>query len=98
MSAVPLRSWRFPWVSMIWIFERNGQVVRFETRFDSSTERYVLAVLGGGESERIETFQHARGFSERLRVLEQQLVAEGWSQIDNPQIRYRSHQQGSSEM
>ena len=76
---------------MIWIFERDGEIFRFQTRFDSQTSEYVLVVFwcGCGGFESIETFQHARAFSERLRALEQQLVGEGWSQIDNPQTRYR---------
>jgi hypothetical protein len=83
---------------MIWIFERDREIVRFETRFDNKTDEYVLAVFWCGGSESIETYQQVRAFSERLRVLEQQLVAEGWSQIDNPQIRYRSPGQRASRM
>ena len=76
---------------MIWIFERDGEILRFETRFDSKANEYVLAVFwcGGRGLESVETYQHGRAFSERLRALEQQLVGEGWSQIDNPQTRYR---------
>ena len=100
MSALTLFSKQSPnlqWVSMIWIFERDGEIVRFETRFDSKANEYVLAVLWCGQrSETIETYQHGRAFSERLRVLEQQLVTEGWSQLDNPQIRYSSHDQHGS--
>ena len=102
MRAVTLfsePSQNLQWVSMIWIFERDGEIVRFETRFDSKANEYVLAVLWCGQrSETIETYQHGRAFSERLRVLEQQLVAEGWSQIDNPQIRYSSHDQRGSRI
>jgi hypothetical protein len=86
-------------VSVIWIFERDGEIVRFETRFDSKENEYVLAVLWCGQhSQTIETYQHGRAFSERLRVLEQQLLAEGWSQIDNPQIRYSLHDQCGSRI
>ena len=81
---------------MIWTFERDGEIVRFETRFDSRTHEYVLAVFWCGGSDRIETYQHGRAFSERLRVLEEQLLAGGWLQIDNPQIRYRRMSSGSS--
>ena len=80
---------------MIWIFERNGEIVRFETRFDSRTDEYVLTFLWCGRPENIETYQHARAFSERLRGLERELIAEGWSQVDNPQISYRSREQRS---
>lgn len=81
---------------MIWIFERAGEIVRFETRLDSKTNEYVLVIFWCVGSESIETYQDARAFSERLRALEHRLVAEGWSQIDNPQIRYRLDQQRSS--
>jgi hypothetical protein len=83
---------------MIWIFERDSEIVRFETRFDGKTNEYVLAVFWCGGSESIETYQQVRAFSERLRVLERQLAAEGWSQIDNPQIGDRSPGPRSSTM
>ena len=73
---------------MIWIFERDREVVRVETRFDSKTSEYVLAMFSGGRLESIERYQHAGAFGERLRALEQQLGAERWSQIDSPEITY----------
>jgi hypothetical protein len=78
-----------PRVSMIWIFERAGEIVRLETCFDSETNEYVLSVFWRGCSESTEKYAHVAAFSERLRALERQLVAERWSQIDNPQITYR---------
>ena len=74
---------------MIWVFERDGEIVRLETRFNSKTKEYVLAVVWCERLQSIETYQDVGGFSERLRALEQQLVAESWSQIDNPQIVFR---------
>jgi hypothetical protein len=74
---------------MIWIFERDGQVVRLETRFDVETKEYVLGVFWCGRPDSVERFTRVGTFSDRLRTLEQQLVAEQWSQIDNPQITYR---------
>lgn len=83
---------------MIWIFERQGEIVRFETRFDNDTREYVLVVFWFGGSQTVETYRQVCDFSERLSVLEQQLVTEGWSQIDNPQIRYRTHGPRSTGM
>lgn len=74
---------------MIWIFERDREIVRVETRFDSKTNEYVLAICGGGCSDSIERYRRPGEFGDRLRALEQQLVAERWSQIDNPEITYR---------
>jgi len=73
---------------MIWIFERDREIVRVETRFDSKTNEYVLAILGGGGLERIERYRRPGEFGDRLRALEQQLVADRWLQIDSPAITY----------
>jgi len=92
MSALTRRSVRsraLQWVSMIWIFERDREIVRVETRFDSKTNEYVLAIFGGECLETIERYRRPGEFGDRLRALEQQLVAERWSQIDNPEIAYR---------
>lgn len=83
----PLRTLR--WISMLWNFDRDGEIVRLETRVDSQTNEFVLAILWCGQPERIERYTDVGGFSRRLQMLEQQLASERWRQVDNPQITYR---------
>ena len=77
------------WITMLWHFDRDGERVRLETRFDSKTNEFVLAIVWCGQPERIERYADAGGFSRRLHVLERQLALERWRQVDNPQITYR---------
>ncbi len=71
---------------MVWIYERDGQVLRLETQLDVTTKEYVLALFWCGRPDRVERYENVDAFSERLRALDKQLADGGWSQIDNPQL------------
>jgi len=73
---------------MIWIFQRDGQVVRLETHFDIDASEYVLKVSWYGRPETVERFEHGHAFTERLMALDQQLRSGRWSQIDSPRVTY----------
>lgn len=74
---------------MVWIYERDGQVLRLETQLDVTTKEYVLALFWCGRPDRVERYENVDAFSERLRALDKQLADGGWSQIDNPQLTCR---------
>ena len=65
---------------MIWLFERDGESVRLETRYESDTAEFVLIVHTPKGGPQIQRFTDAVSFRERLEVLETQLVADRWQQ------------------
>lgn len=65
---------------MIWLFERNGESLRLETKYENDTAEFVLIVQARQGRPQIERFNDAVSFRERLEVLETQLLAAQWRQ------------------
>ena len=65
---------------MLWIFEREQESRRIETRFDNATGEYVLTLLDPGQNPRIERFADAEAFGRYLRALEEELSTGRWTQ------------------
>jgi hypothetical protein len=63
---------------MLWIYERADQTLRIETRFDNTSEEYLLIVRSPDGTEQAERFADSVSFKLRLESLEQQLGAEEW--------------------
>jgi hypothetical protein len=65
---------------MIWLFERGDEVVRLETRIDSITKEYVIAIAWHGRPDEIERYPDVSSFRTRIVELERQLTSEHWCQ------------------
>jgi hypothetical protein len=65
---------------MVWLFERDKESCRLETRYDNLTAQYVLTIVQSDGAERTERFTDAAHFRARLVVLEHDL--EGWTSHD----------------
>jgi hypothetical protein len=65
---------------MIWIFERQQEVLRVETRFDIETAEFVLRLTAPSGAVQVERFRNVATFQQRLEVLEAELEAERWVQ------------------
>ena len=62
---------------MVWLFERETQAVRVETRYDRETSEYVLLIHRPDDSQ-IERFQNEVTFRNRSERLEQQFDSDQW--------------------
>jgi hypothetical protein len=62
---------------MVWLFERDTQAVRVETRYDAAASGYVL-ILHRSDGTQIERFDDEVTFRIRLERLEQQFESERW--------------------
>lgn len=65
---------------MVWLFERNNESLRLETRYDSDTAEFLLVLHKPSGEQQIEHFGDAMSFRRRLETLERQLEAEHWTQ------------------
>jgi hypothetical protein len=68
---------------MIWLYEKDDQAIRIETRYDNRTLQYVLTVQrpDGAETERYEKLED---FRQRLLALEKKLAQEHWRRSGPP--------------
>lgn len=68
---------------MIWLYEKEDDAIRLETRYDNEQQEYVLTVYRGetGETERYERLDD---FRQRLLALEKQLTDERWQRAGDP--------------
>ncbi len=68
---------------MIWLYEKDDQSLRLETRYDNRTLQYVLIIHkpGGSETERYEKLEE---FRQRLLTLEKSLQNEEWRRAGPP--------------
>ena len=71
---------------MIWIFERDDQAVRVETRIDKDTGEYVATIDWADGKTDTEQFTSQDAFQDRLVELERTLTAERWKQVGGPTL------------
>ena len=64
---------------MIWLFQREQQALRIETRFDRPSGEYVLVTEDHNGDRETERFRDAASFRMRLEALEQQLETDHWT-------------------
>jgi hypothetical protein len=70
---------------MIWLYEKDDQAIRLETRYDNRTLQYVLTIHRGTGSE-TERFEKLEDFRQRLLTLEKTLAEGQWNRSGPPQI------------
>lgn len=70
---------------MIWLYEKDAQALRIETRYDNGAREYVLTVhrSDGAETERYGALED---FRQRLLALEKTLTDEHWTRSGPPVI------------
>lgn len=71
---------------MVWIFHRDNEVTRIETRFDNDTATYVLHVIRTGGAESTERFTDQAAFDTRVQALERELAEARWILQGGPQV------------
>jgi hypothetical protein len=71
---------------VIWFFEKNGQAVRLETRFDNASQEYVIVIDWADRPSETERFGDYGRFHSRIVALEQRLTLEKWTQDGSPTI------------
>lgn len=71
---------------MIWLFERQNQLVRLATKFDKASEEYVVEIAWADRPPETERFAEFALFHARILALEKQLGAEKWIQSGAPTI------------
>lgn len=68
---------------MIWLYEKDDQAVRLETRYDTRSLQYVLTIHRGATSE-TERFEKLEDFRQRLLALEDTLKTGEWKRSGPP--------------
>jgi hypothetical protein len=81
---------------MIWIFERDDQAVRVETRLDKETGEYVASIEWADGRTDTERYTELHAFQERLSELERTLTAERWRQVGGPTLIRKDWWEGSA--
>jgi len=68
---------------MIWLYEKDADALRLETRYDNDRSQYVLIVhrASGTETER---YDRLEDFRQRLLTLEKTLADERWQRAAAP--------------
>ena len=66
---------------MAWVFERDNEVIRFETRYDNETSEYVLIAHRVDGKQHVERFKDTATFQSRLDALDRQLQFEDWHAV-----------------
>ena len=69
---------------MIWIFKREHESLRLETRYDKETKEYVLIIHSPDDGQLIERFNDGTTFESRLDTLDKQLSSENWRYVGAP--------------
>jgi len=69
---------------MVWLFERSGESLRLETRYDSGTGDYVLIIHRQDGAAQVEHFKDETVFRARLAALESQLRTDRWTAAGPP--------------
>jgi hypothetical protein len=64
---------------MVWFYERDGEVLEFETRVDNDTSEFVLLTRTTDGNTRSERFADATAFQSRISELTRQLEQDRWS-------------------
>ena len=68
---------------MVWFFERDGESMKLETRYDDENGEFVL-ITDSATGRSIERFKGVGGFRLRLEALEKQLATANWLRRDGP--------------
>jgi hypothetical protein len=71
---------------MIWLFERDNQAVRVETRFDKDTAEYVATIDWADGKTDTERFSDHAAFQLRIVELEHVLTSQRWKQVGGPTL------------
>jgi hypothetical protein len=69
---------------MIWLYEKDAQVLGIETRYDNRTLQYMLTIHRPPEDDQIERYEKIEEFRERLLTLERGLVDDHWYRSGPP--------------
>jgi hypothetical protein len=73
-------------LAMLWFFERDGEVLKLETRVEQPTGAYVLVIDLAGRPTETERFLDYGAFQARLSALEARLQSDRWVQAGEPSI------------
>ena len=65
---------------MIWFFERAGKHLQCEIRPASSGAGFEVEWTQNGQT-RLERFENSEAAQDRRRVIEEQLVRDGWKRV-----------------
>ena len=71
---------------MIWLYERNTETLRLETRFDNATGEFVLIQHQPSGARVTERFRTEEEFGARLRALSASLDEQHWQHKGPPMI------------
>lgn len=71
---------------MIWLYERDNESIRLETRYDNDTKEYVVVVHYPDGRQLTERFPNPETCREWLLSLENNLDAEDWVRRGPPMI------------
>jgi hypothetical protein len=72
---------------MLWFFQNGDGKVSLETRYDSSTEQFVVVVQWPDGTKQVERFDDAKSFRERLCTFEDQFESQNFEQVGGPVIQ-----------
>jgi hypothetical protein len=64
---------------VIWIFDRNGETLRYEIRRDDKGDGYILMVTSSDGQKRVERVDQASALIERTVDEMRQLRDDGWT-------------------
>ena len=73
-------------MTVVWFFQRAGSELRVVTRFDRSSEEYVVEIEWPDGERRTERFADVEAFDIRIRQLHMELVDGRWRQQGAPAL------------
>lgn len=65
---------------MIWFFERAGKHLQCEIRPAPDGNEFEVEWIQNGETH-LERFEHSEAAEDRRRVIEEQLIRDGWKRV-----------------
>lgn len=71
---------------MIWFFQRAGEELRVVTRFDRSSNEYVVGVEWPDQPPQEERYSDYAAFNRRVQDLHGQLLESAWLQSSAPEL------------
>lgn len=69
---------------MLWYFDRAGESLTIETRYESGTSEFVFSARYPDGHIRTERFRDPEAFAVWLQAFERQLTVERWSNRGQP--------------
>ena len=69
---------------MIWLYERDDEALRLETKFDNATGEFILIQQLPGDEQVIERFNSEEDFRTRLTALSTALDEARWHRTGPP--------------